>query len=99
MHFHSLDLPAEKTKDIFIELAKRCDTTDKNSLEAIGLGAAKQESIIWRAIKNELQPDSSDQWSDHFARLTWRLWGAASVNDLKARITNNSLSLEKKIRP
>ena len=90
------DLPAEKTKDIFIELAKRCDTTDKNSLEAIGLGAAKQESIIWRAIKNELHPDSSDKWSDHFARLTWRLWGAASVNDLKARITNNSLSLEKR---
>ena len=25
------DIPAEKTKDIFVELAKRCNTNDKNS--------------------------------------------------------------------
>ncbi|MEC8943064.1 MAG: PVC-type heme-binding CxxCH protein, partial [Verrucomicrobiota bacterium] len=39
------DLPAAKTADIFVELARRCDTTDKNSVEAIGLGAANQESV------------------------------------------------------
>lgn len=90
------DIPAERTKDIFVELAKLCDTNDKNSLEAIGLGAAKQESVIWSTIKNEINPASSKEWSDHFAKLTWRLWGAASVADLKSRITDNSLSLEKR---
>ena len=72
------------------------NTNDKNSLEAIGLGAAKQESVIWSAIKNEINPASSKEWSDHLAKLTWRLWGAASVADLKSRITDNSLSLEKR---
>ena len=48
-------IPAERTAGIFVELAKRCDTKDKNSLEAIGLGAAGQESEIWQAIKAGLQ--------------------------------------------
>ena len=34
--------------------------------------------------------------NDQFAKLTWRLWGAASVNDLKARCADGSLSLEKR---
>ena len=86
------DIPAARTTDIFVELAKRCDTSDKNSLEAIGLGAAKQESIIWKAIKKGLKPGRPSEWSDNFARLTWRLWGAASIESLKMRAQNPSLS-------
>ena len=90
------DIPAEKTKEIFVELAKRCNTDDKNSLESIGLGAAKQESIIWKAVKGGMGYDNPKEWNDQFAKLTWRLWGAASVNDLKARCADGSLSLEKR---
>jgi len=79
------DIPAEKTADIFVKLARLCDTTDKNSLEAIGLGAARQESRIWTAIKEGLKPGEPAQWPDNFVRLTWRLWAAASIDDLKAR--------------
>ena len=87
------DLPAARTADIFVELAKRCDTADKNSVEAIGLGAAKQESVIWTAIQDGLRPGTPTEWPDSFARLTWRLWGAASIEDLKARSTAPALSL------
>ena len=79
------DIPAQRTTDIFVELAKRCDTNDKNSLEAIGLGAAKQESLIWQALNEQLKPGAPAEWPDSFARLTWRLWGAASIDDLKVR--------------
>lgn len=79
------DIPAARTADIFVELARRCDTGDKNSVEAIGLGAANQESVIWAAIKNELKPGAPGEWPDSFARLTWRLWGAAAIDDLKVR--------------
>ncbi len=90
------DIPASKTTDIFVELARRCDTSDKNSVEAIGLGAAKQESMIWTAIKEGLKPGKPAEWPDRFARLTWRLWGSASIDDLKARATHSELSLEQR---
>jgi len=90
------DVPAARTADIFVELARRCDTGDKNSVEAIGLGAAKQESVVWTAIKEGLEPGKPAQWPDSFARLTWRLWGAASIEDLRARATDPALSLEKR---
>ena len=67
------DIPTDRTTNIFVELARRCDTSDKNSLEAIGLGAAKQESVVWKAIKEGLKPGKPSEWPDRFARLTWRL--------------------------
>ncbi len=90
------DVPAERTTDIFVELARRCDTTDKNALEAIGLGAANQESVIWRAIREGLEPGEPAEWPDSFARLTWRLWGTASIDDLRARAMDRSLTLEQR---
>ena len=87
---------AASITDIFVELAKRCDLSDKNSLEAIGLGAAKRESIIWKAIKEGLKPGKPSEWPDSFAQLTWRLWGAASIFDLKARALDLSLTLDQR---
>ena len=90
------DLPASRTSSIFVDLARRCDTTDKNSLEAIGLGAANQESVIWTALHEALQPGPPAAWPESFARLTWRLWGAASLDHLKTRATDLSLSLDQR---
>lgn len=90
------DIPAEKTADIFVELARLCLTDDKNSVEAIGLGAAKQESEIWTAIKNGLELGKPSEWPESFARLTWRLWGAASLDDLKARALDPKLTVEQR---
>ena len=53
------DLPAAKTKHIFAKLAPQVDITDKNAVEAIGLGAANQESEIWLAIKEAMKPGST----------------------------------------
>lgn len=88
------DLPAAQTKSIFAILAPQVDHTDKNAVEAIGLGAANQENEIWLAIKDSMQPGEPHQWSDQFAKLTWRLWPSVAVTDLKARALHPSLSPE-----
>ena len=90
------DLPASQTKEIFAILAAQVDHNDKNALEAIGLGAANQESEIWLAIKEAMKPGEPHEWSDQFAKLTWRLWPAAAVKDLTARAKHPSLTPEQK---
>ena len=90
------DVPAAETAEIFVELARRCDTEDKNSLEAIGLGAANKESAIWKTLRQRLQPGPPSEWPESFARLTWRLWGSASIDALRSRVLDRSLSLEKR---
>lgn len=90
------DLPAAKTKHIFAKLAAKVDHTDKNAIEAIGLGAANQESEIWTAIKAAMKPGAPHEWSDQFAKLTWRLWPAAAVPDLEARANHPSLTPEQR---
>lgn len=90
------DLPAAKTKHIFAKLAAKVDHTDKNAIEAIGLGAANQESEIWLAIKEAMKPGAPHEWSEQFARLTWRLWPAAAVADLTARAQHHSLTAQQR---
>ncbi|MGJ8695687.1 MAG: PVC-type heme-binding CxxCH protein [Verrucomicrobiaceae bacterium] len=88
------DIPAAQTKSIFVTLASQVDVNDKNALEAIGLGAANQESAIWTALKAGLNPGAPADWDERFIRLTWRLWPAAAVPDLEARASNPALSAE-----
>ena len=54
-------IPFEKSKDLFVGLAKGYDRKDKNYLEAIGLGAAGKENQVWKHLRNSLGfADSSE---------------------------------------
>ncbi|MBK1832875.1 PVC-type heme-binding CxxCH protein [Roseibacillus ishigakijimensis] len=88
------DLPAEKTKDIFLTLAQKVDYSDKNSLEALGLGAALQENEIWTHLRDKMGAGDALKWDDRFARLTWRLWPVAAVSALQQRALSSELSPE-----
>ncbi len=88
------NLPGQDIKLHMVALARKLDTSDKNALEAFGLGAAGNENLIWRALKNDLKPGKPHQWDEHFARLTWRLWPSDAVADLKARAVHPSLTAE-----
>ena len=90
------DLPAAKTKAIFAKLASKVDVNDKNAVEAIGLGAANQESEIWLAIKDAIKPGAPHEWSNQFARLTWRLWPVAAIADLQTRAVYPGLSADER---
>ena len=83
---------AEETKSIFASLAKYADPNDKNSIEAIGLGAAGKEQAIWTALKEGHASKNPEEWSDAFAKLTWRLWSPAAIPDLKQRALSKKLT-------
>lgn len=92
------DLPAGKTKGIFVELARLVDPNDKNAVEAIGLGAANQENEIWSALRKDQVQGDALSWSERFTRLTWRLWPSQAVADLQARALDKDqrLSLDQR---
>jgi putative heme-binding domain-containing protein len=88
------NLSADDTKEIFIALAsdKNCDPSDKNYIEAIGLGAANKEQAIWSALHNSLTDKNPDNWSEAFAKVTWRLWSPDAIPALKQRAMNAKLT-------
>lgn len=90
------DLPAIQTAPIFCVLAPQVDVNDKNALEAIGLGAANQENEIWLALKATMKPGALHEWPEQFAKLTWRLWPSAAVDDLRVRAKHPELSMEQR---
>ena len=95
-------LPAEKSAPILIEVAmgyteKDYDGNAKNYIESIGLGAENHEDKIWLAMKKALGSENPEDWSDSFARLTWRLWPVPAVADLKARAMSKKLSHQQQV--
>ncbi|MEK9773832.1 MAG: PVC-type heme-binding CxxCH protein, partial [Opitutae bacterium] len=89
-------IPFEKSKDLFVELAKGYDGKDKNYLEAIGLGATGKENEVWKHLRASLGFADSSKWSDAFARITWRLWPSDAIADLVNRAQNSKLSIEQR---
>ncbi|MEM9236500.1 MAG: PVC-type heme-binding CxxCH protein [Verrucomicrobiota bacterium] len=89
-------LPADKAAPVLITVAKGWDGKDKNYLESIGLGAENQEPAVWTAMKSALASPDPLEWSDEFARITWRLWPSTAIEDLKSRATSSDLPKEKR---
>ncbi len=89
------NLSADETKEIFVVLAsdKLCDPSDKNYIEAIGLGAANKEQAIWTAIHSVQANKEPNTWSDAFAKVTWRLFSPDAVPALKQRALDKNLTL------
>lgn len=77
--------PASEAAPVLIEVTKGWDGQDKNYLESIGLGCENHESAVWTAMRDVFAKDGALKWDDNFAKLTWRLWPAAALSDLKAR--------------
>ena len=89
-------IPFEKSKNIFVELAKGYDGKDKNYLEAIGLGAAGKENQVWKYLRNSLGFIDYSKWTDAFSRITWRLWPSDAIADLVNRAQNIDLSIDQR---
>jgi putative membrane-bound dehydrogenase-like protein len=85
------DVPAAQSQNILIELAKRYDGKDRSYLEAWGLGCTGKEGPVWLKLKEILDGNPLD-WTEKFARLTWRLHPVEAVADLQARATSDKLT-------
>jgi putative heme-binding domain-containing protein len=88
------DLPADKTVDILVDIARGYDGQDRSYLEALGTGADGKEPVLYDRLKRELGVKNDPlTWSPTFARIAWRLHVPAAVADLQARAESEQLSM------
>lgn len=86
----------EKAREVLINVAIGYDGKDRSYLESLGLGAGHHTEALWRAVGQEIKPGAPAEWSERFARLTWRLMPEAAVASLKTRAAAAALSPEQR---
>ena len=81
---------ADKAVPILVELAKRLDVTDKNSLAAFGIGAAGKESAVWAAVKSAYVKNG-ETWSPQVSRIAWVLHTPEMMDELIAQASGQKV--------
>ncbi len=79
---------ADKAVPILIELARRLDVSDKNSIAAFGIGSANKQDAVWSAVKSELAKDGAEAWSPEVERVAWLLHPSNAVSEFVARASS-----------
>jgi len=85
------DVPAEKSLDLLVELARGYDGQDRTYLEALGTGATKKEGPLYDRLRAGAGANA-EAWPAPFARIAWRLHVPAAVPDLLTRARAAKLS-------
>ena len=83
---------ADKAVPILIELARRLDVSDKNSVAAFGIGSANKQDAVWSAVKSELAKDGAEAWSPEVERIAWLLHPASAVQEFLVRAASTRVS-------
>ncbi len=83
---------ADKAVPILIELARRLDVSDKNSIAAFGIGSANKQDAVWSAVKSELAKDGAEAWSPEVERVAWLLHPRNAVSEFVARASSAKVS-------
>lgn len=84
--------PADKAVPLLIELARRLDVSDKNSIAAFGIGSANKQDAVWSAVKSELAKDGAAAWSPEVERIAWLLHPASAVQEFLDRAASTKVS-------
>ena len=84
--------PADKAVPILIELARRLDVSDKNSIAAFGIGSANKQDAVWSAVKSELAKEGAEAWSPEVERIAWLLHPASAVQEFLDRAASTKVS-------
>ena len=86
----------DEARDVLVNVAIQYDGKDRSYLESLGIGAGHNTEALWKAIGQKMKPGTPAEWSDIFARLTWRLMPEAAVASLKTRVLATSLNEEQR---
>ena len=84
----------EEAKDVLVAVAKGFDGKDRSYLESFGLGAGHHTEELWKALVEEMKPGDAKDWTDTFARLTWRLMPKSAIGALAERAKEPALAEE-----
>lgn len=84
----------EEAKDVLVAVAKGFDGKDRSYLESFGLGAGHHTEELWKALVEEMKPGDAKDWTDAFARLTWRLMPKSAIGALAERAKEPALAEE-----
>ncbi|GAA5122206.1 hypothetical protein GCM10023212_18440 [Luteolibacter yonseiensis] len=82
----------DESREVLVAVAEKYDGKDRAYLESIGIGAGHDTEALWKAIGQKMKPGAPADWTDIFARLTWRLMPEAAVPSLKTRAAAAGLS-------
>jgi putative membrane-bound dehydrogenase-like protein len=86
----------EEAGEVLVKVATAYDGKDRSYLESLGLGAGRHHEELWEAMGRELKPGPPLEWSETFARLTWRLMPVAAVSSLKVRAASSALTADQR---
>lgn len=85
-------VPAEQALPVLLELARRLDVSDKNSVAAFGIGSANKTDAVWSAVKAELAQGGAEAWSPAVERIAWLLHPSSAVADFLTRASSAKVS-------
>ena len=86
----------EEARDVLVNVATRYDGKDAAYLDSLGIGAGHHSEALWKSCNEDLKPGQPLEWTDQFARLTWRLMPEAAVASLKVRAAAPALTEEQR---
>ncbi len=86
----------EQAGEVLVNVAAQYDGKDRSYLESLGIGAGHHTEALWKTVGQKLKPGQPAEWSDTFARLTWRLMPEAALDSLKTRAATASLTADQR---
>ncbi|MCH2062434.1 MAG: ThuA domain-containing protein [Roseibacillus sp.] len=86
------DVPAQRKSTYLSYFLRRCSAGDRTYLEACGLAAEGAEELVWARLKSVARITQALEWTEAFARITWRLHPGAAIPDLQKRALAGDLS-------
>ncbi len=85
-----------EAREVLLDVARGYDGEDRSYLDTLGLGAGKNNDSLWEVLVENLKPGEPAAWSDHFARLTWRLTPDSAINSLKTRAAHPDVAKDQR---
>jgi len=92
VRYHSF----EQAREVLVAVAEGYDGSDRAYLESLGLGTGHHGNALWAALVETMKPGEPAEWSDTFARLTWRLMPVDAISGLQARASDSKVSGEQR---
>jgi putative membrane-bound dehydrogenase-like protein len=85
------DVPLDAAREILVTLAAGYDGSDRNYLEAWGIGATNKEDALYAALSAKQADADSTRWPTAYSDLVWRLTPSGAVPAFAARAQAASL--------